>query len=136
MNTVEGGGIAFTFKPVNGDTGISATNVSKLNDNTTVFGYDQVIAYNGYINFHKSATELNVLVAQGDIGQNELTGISKAYSLGSVAVPTIDGTATLQTSKCWRWYNLKNTPAGGSHPGHIHMNSAAKGGGIAFTLTQ
>jgi hypothetical protein len=58
------------------------------------FGYDQVIAYNGYINFHKSATELNVLVAQGDIGQNELTGISKAYSLGSVAVPTIDGTAT------------------------------------------
>jgi hypothetical protein len=34
---VEGGGIAFTFKPVNGDTGISATNVSKLNDNTTVF---------------------------------------------------------------------------------------------------
>jgi hypothetical protein len=39
-------------------------------------------------------TELNVLVAQGDIGQNELTGISKAYSLGSVAVPTIDGTAT------------------------------------------
>jgi hypothetical protein len=39
MNTaVEGGGIAFTFKPVNGDTGISATNVSKLNDNTTVFG--------------------------------------------------------------------------------------------------
>jgi hypothetical protein len=42
MNTaVEGGGIAFTFKPVNGDTGISTTDVSKLNDNTTVFGYDQ-----------------------------------------------------------------------------------------------
>jgi hypothetical protein len=41
MNTaVEGGGIAFTFKPVNGDTGISATNVSKLNDNTTVLGND------------------------------------------------------------------------------------------------
>jgi hypothetical protein len=35
--------------------------------------------------------------------------------------------------KRWRWYN-KNTPAGGSHPGHIHMNSAAKGGGIAFTF--
>jgi hypothetical protein len=44
--------------------------------------------------FSQSATELNVLVAQGDIGQNRLTGISKAYSLGSVAVPTIDGTAT------------------------------------------
>jgi hypothetical protein len=48
---------------VNGDTGISATNVSKLNDNTTVLG-NEVTAYNGYINF-QSATELNVLVAQG-----------------------------------------------------------------------
>jgi hypothetical protein len=52
MNTaVEGGGIAFTFKPVNGDTGISATNVSKLNDNTTVLVRSS--NYNGYINFHK-----------------------------------------------------------------------------------
>jgi hypothetical protein len=54
MNTaVEGGGIAFTFKPVNGDTGISATNVSKLNDNTTVFGYDQVIAIMDILIFTK-----------------------------------------------------------------------------------
>jgi hypothetical protein len=77
---------------------VSATNVSKLNDNTTVFGYDQVIAYNGYINFHK-VTELNVLVAQGDIGQNELTGISKAYSLGSVAAYNRRYRYFLQTSK-------------------------------------
>jgi hypothetical protein len=33
MNSAaKGGGIAFTFNPVNGDTGISKTNVSKLND--------------------------------------------------------------------------------------------------------
>jgi hypothetical protein len=72
MNSAAKGGIAFTFNPVNGDTGISKTNVSKLNDGAA-FGYDQVLTYDGYINFH-SATELNVLVAQGDIGQNELTG--------------------------------------------------------------
>jgi hypothetical protein len=30
---------------------------------------------------------------------------------------------------------LKNTPAGGSHPGHIHMNTA-EGGGIALPLSQ
>jgi protein tyrosine phosphatase (PTP) superfamily phosphohydrolase (DUF442 family) len=137
MNTaVEGGGIAFTFKPVNGDTGMSATNVSKL-DNGTAFGYDQVVAYNGYVNFHKSATELNVLVAQGDIGQNELTGMSKVYQLGSVAIPTIDGTATFYkrvNGQALAVVQLKNTPAGGSHPGHIHINSAAQGGGIAFTF--
>jgi hypothetical protein len=134
---VEGDGeIAFTFKLVNGDTGISTTNVSKLNDGTA-FGYEQVITYNGYINFHKSATELNVLVAQGDIGQNELTGISKAYSLGSVAMPIIDGTATFYkrvNGQALAVIQLKNTLAGGSHPGHIHMNSAAKEGGIAFTF--
>jgi hypothetical protein len=56
-----------------------------------------LIAYNGYINFHKSATELNVLVAQGDIGQNELTGISKLL-IRKRSLPT-DGTAFLQTSK-------------------------------------
>jgi hypothetical protein len=76
MNSAaKGGGIAFTFNPVNGDTGISKTNVSKLND-----GAADMIKHllDGYINFHK--TELNVLVAQGDIGQNELTE-KKSYVL-------------------------------------------------------
>jgi hypothetical protein len=51
MNSAaKGGGIA--FNPVNGDTGISKTNVSKLNDGAA-FGYDQVLTYDGYINFHK-----------------------------------------------------------------------------------
>jgi hypothetical protein len=27
-------------------------------------------------------------------------------------------------------------PAGGSHPGHIHMNTAVEGGGIALPLSQ
>jgi hypothetical protein len=49
--------------------------------------------FDGYINVHLSATNLATLVAQGDIGQNELTAVSKC-SLGSVAVPNISGTAT------------------------------------------
>jgi hypothetical protein len=113
MNTaVQTGGIAFTFKPVDGNTGVSATNVSKLNDGTA-FGYDQVIAYNGYINFHKSATELNVLVAQGDIGQNELTGKKTSYVLAQKDVPGISGTV---------------------HPAHIHENNVATPGNIIAGL--
>jgi uncharacterized protein YerC len=130
------GEIAFTFKPVNGDTGISTTNVSKL-DNGTAFGYDQVLMINGYINFHKSADELPVLVAEGDIGQNELTGISKVYPLASVANSTISGTATFYkrvNGQALAVIKLENTPAGGSHPGHIHKNSAAQGGVVAFTF--
>jgi hypothetical protein len=138
MNTaVQGGGIAFTFKPVNGDTGISTTNVSKLDDNTTVFGYDQVVSYNGYINFHKSATELNVLVAQGDIGQNELTGKKMSYVLDQKDVPGISGTVELaervnQTTLVT--IKLVGTPPGGSHPAHIHENNVATTGNIIAGL--
>jgi hypothetical protein len=128
LNTAaQTGGIAFSFKPLNGDTGLSTTNVSKL-DNGTVFGYDQVLAFNGYINFHLSATALATLVAQGDIGQNELTGKKVSHVLGQKDVAGINGTVefaervnqtTLVTIK------LVGTPAGGSHPAHIHENTPA-----------
>jgi len=65
-----GGGIAFTFvPPVNGDTGISAFNVSMLDDGTA-FGYADVLVYDGYINIHASADDLGTLIAQGNIGSN------------------------------------------------------------------
>jgi plastocyanin len=130
------GGIAFTFKPVNGDTGISTTNVSKLNDNTTVFGYDQVIAYNGYINFHKSATELNILVAQGDIGQNELTGKKMSYVLAQKDVLGISGTVEFaERVNQTTLVTIKLTGAtAGSYPAHIHENNVAMGGNIIAGL--
>jgi hypothetical protein len=52
-----------------------------------------------------SADKLATLVAQGDIGQNDLTDVSKVYALGSVAVAGIDGTATLQASE-WRSFMI------------------------------
>jgi hypothetical protein len=137
LNTAaEGGAIAFTFKPVNGATGMSKTNVAKLDDGTP-FLYDNVKGFDGYINIHLSADNLATLVAQGDIGQNELTTTSKVYNLGSVAVPNISGTATFTkrvNGEALATIQLQNTPADGSHPGHIHLNTAAEGGGIAFTF--
>lgn len=137
MNTaIEGGDIAFTFNPVNGATGISKTNVSTLDDDTE-FGYTQVLDYDGYINIHVSADDLATLVAQGDIGQNELTGEAKTYELGSVAIPTISGTATFEERKngeALATIMLEGTPEDGMHPGHIHANSAAESGDILFTF--
>ncbi|MDP5138862.1 MAG: hypothetical protein NWP83_00150, partial [Spirosomaceae bacterium] len=132
----EGGGIAFTFKPVNGATGMSKTNVAKLDDGTP-FLYDNIAGFDGYINIHLSATELATIVAQGDIGQNELTTTTKVYPLGSVADPNISGTATFTkrlNGEALATIQLQNTPANGSHPGHIHINTAAEGGAIAFTF--
>ena len=132
----QGGGIAFSFKPVNGDTGLSVTNLAKL-DNGTAFGYDQVIAYNGYINFHLSATNLATLVAQGDIGQNELTGRKTIYALAGKDVAGVSGSVELaervnQTTLVT--IKLVGTSAGGMHPAHIHENNVATSGNIIAGL--
>ncbi len=135
-SSAEGGGIIFTFNPVNGTTGMSKTHVSGLNDGS-MFNYADIAAIDGYINVHLSAEDLGTLVAQGDIGQNILTGESIEYELGTMAVETISGTATFYervSGEALAVIMLSNTPDGGSHPAHIHANSAAEGGGIIFTF--
>jgi hypothetical protein len=137
LNTAaEGGDIALTLKAVDGATGKSTTTFKAL-DNGSAITYQALLAFDGYINVHLSADKLATLVAQGDIGQNDLTGVSKVYALGSVAVPTISGTATFfkrENGEALAVVKLNNTPAGGVHPGHIHANTAAQGGGIAFSF--
>ncbi len=133
---VEGGDIAFTFNPVDGDNGVSITHVAELDDSTP-FGYAELLDFNGYINVHLSETELATIVAQGDIGQNELTGESTVYDLNEKDVPGISGTATFEervNGSTLVTLNLIGTPDGGEHPAHIHENDAATTGGIVVTL--
>ncbi|NHF58543.1 hypothetical protein FK220_004290 [Flavobacteriaceae bacterium TP-CH-4] len=134
----EGGAIAFTFNPVDGTTGKSFTNVEVLDDGLTAFLYDDVVGYDGYVNVHLSADDLGTLVAQGDIGQNDLMEDTKTYTLATVDVDGIEGTATFTkriNGEALAVLELVNTPEGGEHPAHIHMNSAAEGGPIVFTFT-
>ncbi len=133
---VEGGDIIFDFAFVNGANGISKTNVAALKDGTAI-GYDDILTIDGYINVHLSTDDLGTLVAQGDIGQNELTGEAKTYELGSVAVPTISGTATFEeriNGEALATLMLEGTPVDGMHPAHIHANSAAEGGPVIFSF--
>ncbi|MGB5943086.1 MAG: CHRD domain-containing protein [Leeuwenhoekiella sp.] len=135
-SAIEGGDIIVTFNPVNGTTGYSATHVEALNDGTEIT-YSEMLDVDGYINVHLSADELGTIVAQGDIGANELTGESITYDLDEKDVPGISGTATLEQRKdntTLLTLDIMNTPAGGMHPAHIHMNSAEEGGDIAITL--
>jgi len=131
------GDIAFTFNPVNGATGMSMTHVAMLDDDTE-FGYEDVLNYDGYVNVHLSADDLGTLVAQGDIGQNELTGESASYDLGSVDVDGIMGTAMFEervNGETLVTIMLEGTPADGMHPAHIHVGSVAEApGDIAITL--
>ncbi|MGK0412415.1 MAG: hypothetical protein ACJA1B_000610, partial [Polaribacter sp.] len=134
---VEGGGILFSFAPVSGDTGMSATNVASFDDGSS-FGYSNIGGLDGYVNVHLSATQLGTIVAQGDIGQNDLTGMTTSYDLGEKAVAGISGTVTFSernNGEALAEIMLIGTPAGGSHPAHIHANTAVEGGGILFSFT-
>ncbi|HKK89354.1 MAG TPA: CHRD domain-containing protein [Saprospiraceae bacterium] len=137
MNTAaEGGAILFTFNAVDADTDMSMTNVAELDDGSA-FGYDDLLNVDGYINVHQSANDLATLLAQADIGQNELTGESKVYVLSEKDVDGIEGTATFMerlNGEALAVLDLENTPQDGEHPAHIHRNTAADGGPIALTF--
>lgn len=136
-SAAEGGGIAVSLDPVNGSSGKSKTLVTQL-DNGTAISYEGLLNFDGYVNVHLSASQLNIIVAQGDIGGNELTGRSMLYPLAPVAVPGISGSALLEERKNGNTLltiSLMGTPDGGRHPAHIHANSVAMGGPITVSLT-
>ena len=64
-----GGPIVLDFNPVDGATGRSETSVTALNDGTAIT-YEELIAFNGHVNVHLSAAQLQVMIAQGNIGSN------------------------------------------------------------------
>ena len=134
-SAAEGGGIVLDLTDVT--SGKSETVVNALNDGTALT-YDDLLAFDGYVNVHVSATDLGTLVAQGDIGQNELTGTEKEYVLGPVSNEDISGTATFSkrvNGETLVTVALTGTTAGAVHPSHIHSNAAAATGGIAIDLS-
>ncbi|WP_180994049.1 CHRD domain-containing protein, partial [Arenibacter sp. NBRC 103722] len=137
MNSAaESGDIAISLSPVVGANGKSFTHIEE-DDAGTALNYEALLELDGYINVHQSANELDVLVAQGDIGINVLTGDSKEFALHSVLVPTINGTATVHkrlSGASLLEISLEGTPADGEHPAHIHANTAAEGGDIVISL--
>ncbi len=138
INTaVEGGVIAVDLGTVDGDTGFSTITFNQLNDATAVT-YDDMIAFDGYINVHLSSADLSTLVAQGDIGQNELTASTTAYTLDEVNSSGISGTAVLTArvnGETLVQLDINGTQTGTNHVAHIHDGSVANPGAIAITLT-
>lgn len=133
----EGGDIAVSLTSVNGDTGKSVTTFSKLATGASIT-YDQLMEFDGYINVHLSGNELTTLVAQGDIGQNELTGTSKVYALNSVGSYTVNGTAKFferVNGEALAILDLTNTVPNSQHPAHIHANDIATTGNVIFTFS-
>jgi hypothetical protein len=72
-NAATGGPIVVDFTPVNGESGRSETTVTALKDGTPIT-YEGLLQYNGHVNVHKSAAEITIMIAQGNIGSNVSSG--------------------------------------------------------------
>lgn len=66
-DTTDNGAIYVSLTPVDGDTGMSVTTVTQTDAGTAV-SYEDLIAFDGYINVHESASALGVVVANGEVG--------------------------------------------------------------------
>ncbi len=132
----EGGGVALTLGVVNGDTGKSTVSFTALDDGSAIT-YAELIDFDGYINVHQSASTMETLVAQADIGQNELTGMFKEYALDNVIGYDIEGTAIFyerSNGEALAVLQMMNTVEESEHPAHIHSGNAEDGGDIVFTF--
>lgn len=132
----EKGDIALDLEAVNGNTGFSTITISKLNDGSKIT-YEDLLKFDGYINVHVSAADLGTLVAQGDIGQNELTGASTKYPLASVSDENISGDITFSkraNGEALATIDLDNTMDGVDYPAHIHMGSVDAPGAVLVTF--
>lgn len=136
-SVAESGGIAKTLNSVDGSSGKSSTNFDSLDDATPI-SYDNILDYDGHINVHLSPDNLFTLVAEGDIGGNELTGTTRLYNLDEAHVTGISGTAEFAervNGTALLTVILEGTTAGGVHPSHIHANDVATGGPSIVDLT-
>ena len=125
MNSaVEGGTVVITLNPVDA-TGKSSTA-------STIMSYNQLIAYDGFIKVIKSSSELNVILAQGDIGGNVITATNKTYTLDTIGVYGVSGTALFEkrvNGNTLVTITLTGTIAGEVYPATINLGSIASVGG-------
>lgn len=126
----QGGPIVLSLNDVDA-AGNSVTDVTRLDDNTAIT-YEQLINYDGYVNVHESATELGIIVAQADIGSNELTATSQSYTLSAVNASGVNGTALFQKRKGGATLvtlTMTGLIAGTQYPANIHLGSVESIGG-------
>jgi hypothetical protein len=124
LTTAEEGAIAVALNPVDA-TGKSSTVVSNLN-------YSQLISYDGSIKVLKSVLEPEVIIAQADIGGNVITDTNKTYTMSTVGVFGVSGTALFQQRKnnnTLVTISLTGVIPGEFYPASINLGSVSTVGG-------
>ena len=123
-SVVEGGDIVLTLNPVdvNGKSTTAVTSIS----------YDNLIAYDGFIIIHKSISEPDVILAQGDIGGNVITSTNITYTLETVPTFNVAGTALFEkrvNGNTLLTITVTGVIAGELYPATINLGSIETTGG-------
>ncbi len=135
-SAAETGGIIIDLNSIQGANGTSETVVTAFNNGTKIT-YSELLNLNGYVNVHASASDLATLIAQGDIGENELSSASTTYLLAAVNDSGVDGTVTFTkrvSGSTLVKVNLNGASPTGNHPISIHDNTVDATGPVAITL--
>jgi hypothetical protein len=136
-SAAETGDIIIDLNAVDGTTGISETVVKNMDDGTSV-SYEDLLDLDGYANVHLSAANLTTLIAQADIGQNELTTTSTTYTLDAVNASGITGSVTFKkrvSGTTLVIVDLDGASATGVYPAYIYENDVTAPGPITINLT-
>ena len=68
-NALQGGPVAITLNKIECDCENSITIVTKL-DNGQAISYEELVNFDGYVDIHQSESEMDVIIALGNIGKN------------------------------------------------------------------
>lgn len=125
MNSaVEDGTVAIQLNPVDVN-GKSSTLVTSLT-------FNQMITYNGCIKVLQSSTEPGIILAQGDIGGNVISTTNKTYTLSTLGVFGVTGTALFEkrvNGSTLVTITLTGAISGESYPATINLGSISSIGG-------
>jgi hypothetical protein len=132
---VEGGSIEISLSDIDGTSGIGKTHVEAKDDGTGIT-YDQLLEFDGYAVVHLSSSDFSP-IAIGDIGQNELTGMTDKFRLSEDAIDLVEGEVEIferKNGETLAVLELAGPHGTEDHPAHIHSNSLAEGGSIAISF--
>ena len=136
-SAAEDGEVVIALNPVNG-AGRSVTTVSQT-DTGTPITYEELLDFEGQVKVERSDDD-DTVVAETDIGGNELTGTVKTYPLsqqdnsgntGSLLVAARKNGNALATITL---DSVQNLTEGNNYPAAIYANTAAQGGDVAISL--
>lgn len=114
----EGQDIVLTLDLLEGDDkegqGKQTTLLSFFDDGSPI-SYEDLLEFDGYIGVNSNDNELTTMIAKADIGQNELTDVSKTYNLVKGDLADASGVVTFTerlNGEALAEFNLIGTPEG------------------------